>query len=128
MHSFFWEHLESAVRNLSLFTGIILTAIVLSFIGNDDLHMSLGTKSTAFKESNLILNASLIHILPCFHIIEGIGNYISTLKELISKDFFRLFADLIKTSDDMSLQARIHLEQSCTGSGRLRLLHVLLSE
>lgn len=97
------------MRDLSLLIGIILTAVIFSFVGNDDLNMSFGAKSTAFKERNLILHTSLVHIHSCLYVVKGICNDSSAFEKLIAKDFFSFFTNLVKPGDDMPLKARIEL-------------------
>lgn len=87
------------MRNLSLFIWIVLAAIILGLVGNNHLNVAFRPKSTALEEWNLILNASLIHVLPSLNIIQRIGNNISALKELIREGLLSLLTDLIKTSN-----------------------------
>ena len=117
MNCFFWEHFKCAVRDLRFFIRIILTAIVFSLVRNNHLNMSFGTKSSTFKERDLILHASLVHVLSSSHIIKCIGNNTSTLEELITINFLSFLAYLIKPGMNMTLKLRIELKKSCTGCG-----------
>jgi hypothetical protein len=116
MNCFLWEHFERAVRNLSLLARIILTAVILSLVGDYDLDVSFWSESTTLKQWNFILNTSLIHVLSSLNVIKCIGNNVPTAEELVRKHFLSLLANLIQTGDDVTLKTRIQLHKSRTGS------------
>ena len=128
MNSFFREHFKGAMRNLCFIVGIILTAIILSFIRHNYLNMTFRAKSPTLEKRYFVLDASFIHILSCSHVIKSISNYFSAFKELIIVDFFSFLANLVQPCMYMALKPRVKLKQSCTSSCWFRFFYMLISK
>ena len=68
------EQLQSAVRDLCILIRVILTTIVLGLVWYNDLNVTLGTKRATLKQRHLVLNTSLVNILPCSDVIQSVSN------------------------------------------------------
>lgn len=115
VHCLLGEHLQSAVRDLRLFVGVVLASVVLSLVGNDDLDVSLRAKRAAFKERNLVLNAPLVHVLSGLDVVERVGNDLSAAEELVGEDLFGLLTYLVQPSDDVAFETRVELQERGAG-------------
>lgn len=122
------EHLESTMGNLVVVLWILLRAVALSQMRQDDLDMPFGSKRTTFEQRCLGCNASSIHVPSRSHVVQGIRDYRQPFKELISEDMFRRCVNLVEPCDDVSLQLLVHPDGSGSCSCRLWLSQMLLSE
>lgn len=98
------------MRDLCLLIGVVLTSIIFSLVRNDDLNVSLWTKCAAFKERDLVLNASLVHVLTGFDVIKSVGYDLSAAEELVREDFLGFLAYFVESSDDVAFEARVELK------------------
>lgn len=128
MDCLFREHFQCAVRNLCFLWGISLIPIVLCQMRNDNLHMAFRTKSSTLEQWLLICNTPWININSSFDVVQSISNNSLLLEEFIRVDIFCLLANSIQSGRNMSLQVRVHLEQSGCWCAWFWLLHVLLPE
>lgn len=110
MHCLFREHLQCAVGNLGLFIRIVLAAVILSLVGNDDLHVSFRAEGSTLEQRNLVLHASLVHVLSGFDVIKRVGHDFPAAEELIGEDFLSLLAYFVESGDDVALETRIELQ------------------
>lgn len=69
MKSLFREHFKCAVRDLCVILRVILGAVALSLVRNDDLHVTLRSQSTTLKEGSPSNDASGIDIATSMDII-----------------------------------------------------------
>lgn len=96
MQRLFREHLKRALRNLSIgIIGILLAAIGLSLIGNDNLNVPLGTQGPTLQQRHFVLNASAIDIPTRLYIIQSIGYNRKLFEETITEGLFSGSADFL---------------------------------
>jgi hypothetical protein len=128
MQSFLWEKFQGAMRNLSFFHWIILTAVAFCQIWNDDLHMTFGTQRSRFKQRHFILDASLINVSSGSNIVQCVSNNRQRLEELVVENIFSCIRNPLQQWGNMSLEIRVHGKNTCCSSKTLRLRNMLFTE
>jgi len=72
MKCLFREHLKGAVRNFRIILGVLLRTIAFCQFWQDDLHMTLWSKSSTFEKRCLGCHATSIDVKPRLDIVESI--------------------------------------------------------
>ena len=91
-----WKHLQSAKRDPASKRGVLLLPIILRNPGDNDLDVALGTQGSAVNQSGLAINAPLVDIAPCLHIVEGVEDNILGREEVLGEDILGLGTDLLE--------------------------------
>mmetsp|Transcript_28558 Transcript_28558/g.25528 ORF Transcript_28558/g.25528 Transcript_28558/m.25528 type:complete len:275 (+) Transcript_28558:1672-2496(+) len=128
MKSLFREHLECTMRDFTFFLRVLLGAVRLSLVRNDDLNVTLRTKSTRFEKRSLGTNTSHINISSGLDVIKSVSDDTQILKELISENILGSFMNLIKSGNNVILKIFVHLDGGSSSSLGFGLSQMLFSE
>lgn len=90
--------------------------------------MALGAERTRLKQGRLGSDTPHIDVLAGLHVIKGIGHHSRLLEECVGEDVRRLFADHVKTRNNVALHVLVHVDSCGCSSLSLRLTKMLFAE
>ena len=109
-----------------LISRVALGGVRLGLVREDDLHVSLGTKSSTLQKRLLVDNAALVDVDTGSNVIKSVDNKVQRLEEGIRVSRLALGANLVQEGLDLHLG--IHGLDSAGSSGRLGLLKIRVAE
>lgn len=86
MDRFFGEHLECAEWNFSAFVWVLLLAIGLSLVRQDDLHVAFGAESARLEQGRLGRHTARVDVFARLNVVQSICHNSQVLKELVMED------------------------------------------
>mmetsp|Transcript_10660 Transcript_10660/g.20982 ORF Transcript_10660/g.20982 Transcript_10660/m.20982 type:complete len:264 (-) Transcript_10660:1915-2706(-) len=109
-------------------TCFILRAVRIGAgkLGYNGLTVTLCTKSSTLEQRLVVKHTLAIHIKTSLHVVESVGNKIQRLPEIIIENVFGIRSHEVLLSNNF--HRRVHIGNRFTGSNRLRLANVVLTE